>query len=384
MILTKFTVMHFSAIIGHEETKNSLLKEASSGRISHAQMFIGPEGSGKLPLSIAFAQYLLCDNPSENDSCGVCPHCQKVSQLVHPDLHFVFPVVASKTNKVASSDDRRKEWNDFVLRNTYFNLNQWQEHLDELGKRAIIGVEESRKILQKLSLKSYSGKYKIMIIWLPEMMNTQAANKLLKLLEEPPEKTLFFLVCDNTETILPTIISRTQFMRIPAINSELICSHLIEKHKIDENVALSVAALCQGNIVDAISMVRGNNFQHAYFELFVKLMRAAYAANPIQLIDIADEINLLDRENQKQFLKYGLHIFRESIILNYMKGELVKLRNEERAFLDKFARFINNQNITELMEEFNQAYYHLDRNANPKILFTDLVIKLTKLIKKGI
>jgi DNA polymerase-3 subunit delta' len=375
--------MLFKDVIGNDEVKKMLLKEVKAERISHAQLILGPEGSGKLSLAIAFAQYLLCDNPSAKDACGVCPNCTKVQHLVHPDVHFVFPVVANKTNKVASSIDRINEWNELLLSQQYFSINQWQEFNGELGKNAQIGVEESRQILKRLSLKSYSGKYKIMIIWLPERMNTQSANKLLKLLEEPPEKTLFFLVCNQADTILPTILSRTQMVRVPALSTEDIAQYLVKKYKVEKELALSSAGLSQGNLTEAIELVKGAKNQHIFFDLFVKMMRAAYTANPMDLMDISDAAAALDKENQKNFLKYGLHIFRESILMNYMKDELVNLRNEEYQFLQKFARFINNQNIVQLMEEFNAAHYHLERNANAKILFSDVMIKLTKLIKKG-
>lgn len=375
--------MQFKEVVGNKAIKKALLHEVKAGRVSHAQMLLGPEGAGKLPLAIAFAQYLLCDTPTKIDSCGECPNCLKMESLVHPDLHFVFPVVASKANKVGSSKDRIKEWNEFVQRQKYFNLKQWQQFLDEMGKNAAIGVEESRQILKRLALKSYSGKYKIMIIWLPEKMNAQSANKLLKLLEEPPEKTLFFLVSNSAEYILPTILSRTQIIRIPALQTDDIQTYLKQKYQVDEAVANSAASLSQGNMAEAIEIIQGSKSQHLFFDLFVKMMRAAYTANPIELMNVSDEAAGLDKENQKNFVKYGLHIFRESIILNYMKGELVNLRDEEADFLGKFARFINNQNISELMEEFNASHYHLERNANAKILFADMMIKLTKLIKKG-
>jgi len=376
--------MQFSEIPGNASEKKSLLFEAKENRVSHAQLFLGQEGTAKLPLALAFSAYLLCDNPGATDSCGICDNCEKVKRLVHPDLHFVFPVVISKEEKVASSDDRLKQWNEFVLKNPYFDINTWQQHLDELGKNAVIGVEESRHILQKLSLKSYSGKYKIMIIWLPEKMNTQAANKLLKMLEEPPDDTLFLLLSDSIETILPTIISRTQIIKINLFETDDIAYYLENKFAADKTVAYSIAGLAQGNMVEAIQMISGDENQHIYFDFFVRMMRTAYAANAFELMTVAEDLAGLEKEQQKNFLKYGLHLFRESIILNYMKGELVVLRNEERAFLEKFAKFINNQNITELNEEFNTAHYHLERNANAKILFTDLMIKLTKLIKKGI
>ena len=376
--------MQFKDVVGHTDLKKALIKEVESNRVSHAQMLLGPEGSGKLVLAIAFAQYLLCDDPSGNDSCDTCPNCLKMKTLAHPDLHFVFPVVANKTNKIASSVDRLVEWNAMVLKQGYFNLNQWQMSLDEMGKNAAIAVEESRQILRRLTLKSYSGKYKVMIIWLPERMNTQAANKLLKLLEEPPEKTIFMLVSDNAEAILPTILSRTQIIRVPSLSIDEVAHYLTKRFSVDKSVALSAASLSQANMAEAIEVSRGAQSQHVFFNLFVKLMRAAYTANPLELMDVSDEAAALDKENQKNFIKYGLHIFRESIIMNYMKGELGNLRAEEAAFLDKFARFINNQNIAELMTEFNEAHYHLERNANAKILFSDVSIKLTKLIKKGI
>ena len=376
--------MQFKDVISSPKVTKLLLKEVKSDRVSHAQMFLGPEGSGKLPLAIAFSQYLLCDNPTAKDSCGQCPNCQKVASLTHPDLHFVYPVVISKADHVSSSDDVRAEWNDIVLKQQYFNIDSWLDRLDNAGKNPIIGVEESRHIMKKLSLKSYGEKFKIMIIWLPERMNAPAANKMLKLLEEPPEKTIFFLVCDNTEAILPTIISRTQIINIPASETDDIAKYISKKYGVEKSVAESVSALAQGNIVEAINAVQGDKMHHAYFELFVKLMRAAYAANPNELIAVAEEVADLDKERQKNFVKYGLHIFRESIIMNYMRDKLLNLRNEEKAFLEKFARFINNQNITELIEEFDLAHYHLERNANSKILFTDLVIKLTKLLRKGV
>jgi DNA polymerase-3 subunit delta' len=376
--------MQFKEVIGNAEIKKALVHEVKANRVSHAQMILGPEGSGKLALTIAFAQYLLCDNPSSKDACGVCPNCIKVQNFVHPDLHFVFPVVASKTNKVGSSLDRINEWTTLLKRRKYFNLNQWLESLDELGKNPNISVEESRQILKRLTLKSYSGKYKIMIIWLPEKMNTQAANKILKLLEEPPENTLFFLVSNNSETILPTILSRCQLLRVPALDPNEVELFLTKELGVAKDVAISASNLSQGNVNEAIDIVQGAKSQNVFFNLFVKMMRSAYAANPIDLMEVSDEIAGLDKENQKNFLKYGLHIFRESILLNYMKGELVNLRADELQFLQKFARFINNHNITELSDEFNEAHYHLERNANAKVLFSDLVIKLTKLIKKGV
>ena len=376
--------MLFEEVVGHDELVQNLVNNVRSDKVSHAQLFAGPEGAGKLQLAIAFAQYLLCDNRSEKDSCGSCPACKQVQHLTHPDLHFAFPVVLSKTNHVQSSDDRLTEWKDLLLRKKYFNLSQWQGELGELGKNAVIGKEESQHIQRKLSLTSYSGKYKIMVIWLAEMMNASAANKLLKLLEEPPDRTIFLLTSTNTDNILPTIISRTQIIRVPGLTDSNIASFLVKNYGVDESVAGTIASLAQGNISQAVGMVEGDQSYNLYFDLFVRLMRAAYAANPNDLMDVSDEIALLEKEQQKSLILYGLRIFRESMLLNYMKGQLNNLRPEEQQFLSRFARFINNQNITELHDEFNTAHYHLERNANSRILFTDLVVRLTKLIKKGV
>jgi len=374
--------MKFSEVVGQNKIKELLIEETKSNRISHAQMFLGPSGIGKLPLAIAFSQFLLCDNPTKNDACGVCSSCTKIQHNVHPDLHFVFPVVNAKG--VKSADDRRKDWNTFLEQNAYFDLTNWLQFTDEMGKSPQIGVEESRHILKKLSLKSFSGKYKIMIVWLPEKMNIAAANKLLKVLEEPPEQTLFFLVCDSIESILPTIISRTQIIKIPALSNDDIIGYLKSNYQIDDSNAQTIANLSQGSLVEALNMIKGDKSQHIYFDLFVSLMRAAYAIDAIQLMEVAENLAAQNKENQKNFLLYGLHIFRESLMTNYLGKESENLRIEENNFLKKFARFINNQNISLLSNEFNDAYYHLERNANPKILFTDLVIRLTKMIKKGV
>ena len=374
--------MQFSKVVGQEKTKKFLLHEVKNDRVSHAQLFLGPEGCGKLPLAIAFSQFLLCDNPSKTDSCGTCPSCTKVEHSVHPDVHFVFPVVKSKHVEV--SDDYRKEWNSFIEKSAYFNLGNWQDYTDEATKNAQIGVKESGSILRKLSIKSFSNKYKIMIIWLPEKMNNQSANKLLKILEEPPEKTIFLLLCDSIETILPTIISRTQIIKVPRLQTEDVVKYLKKQYKTSDDNAISISNLSEGNLAEAINMIQGDESHNIYFDLFVKLMRYAYGIKAIELMKVADELAGLGRENQKNFLKYGLHIFRKCLLSNYTGNELSNLRDDEKAFLVKFARFINNQNITEITQEFNESYYHIERNANPKILFTDLVIKLTKMIKKGV
>lgn len=374
--------MQFKEVIGQQKIKSALVHQIAADRLSHAQLFTGPEGSGKLQLALAFAQYLMCENRQENDSCGECASCKLSMQMNHPDIHFVFPIVLSTSHRI--SDDRIEEWKDLVLRQKYFGLNQWLIHLDDLGKNPVIAKDEAQKIQSKLSLTSYSGRYKIMVVWLAETMNTVAANKLLKLLEEPPENTIFLMTANNPDSILATIISRTQLVKVPALSNLEVEGYLKEERGIDDSAAHAIAALADGNLGEAIHISEGDQSQMHYFDLFVKVMRAAYAANPMDLMEVSDELGALQKEQQKNFVKYGLRIFRESILQNYMKGQLSNLRAQEQQFLDKFARFINNQNITELHDEFNTAHYHLERNANARILFSDLVIKLTKLIKKGV
>lgn len=375
--------MRFRDVTGQQEVKAHLIRQVNTGKVSHAQLFTGPEGGGKLPLAVAFARFLLCDHPLENDACGTCPSCQKTAAYTHPDIHFVYPIAVSKTDKISSSDDLRVAWNELLQQRHYFDLNTWLESTGHQGKNPIIGVEESRSIVKKLAVKPFSNKYKIVIIWLPERMNPQTANKLLKILEEPPQKTLFLLISNHTESILPTILSRTQVLRVPALGTETIADYIAVNYAIEPVAAAAIAGLSQGNLIAAIKAAEGDQAQQSYFALFVKLMRSVYAAKPTHLMDIGNELAELDRERQKNFIHYCLHLFRESIILNYMKGQLTHLREEEYQFLQKFSAFINNQNITELTATLNSAFHHIERNANAKILFTDVVIQLTKLIRKG-
>jgi DNA polymerase-3 subunit delta' len=370
--------MLFNEIIGQQGVKDRLIRSVSDGRISHAQLFLGPQGSGNLALAVAYAQYISCKNKQENDSCGTCSSCIKYNKLIHPDLHFVYPVALSKD--VRTSTDVMPKFREAFLDNPYITLFNWFEQLDAENKQAVIGVEESGEILRKLSLTTYEAEYKIMVIWQAEKMNQASANKLLKILEEPPDKTLFLLVCENEDQLLRTIVSRTQLIKIPKISDADLTQALIETNGLSPAAAEATAHLADGNYAEALLLVNENENAAQNLASFQKLMRASLKFNPQGVFAWIDEVNAAGRERQKNFINYALHIIRESMILNYGDASLVKLGVEEQDFVRKFAPFIHANNIERFSEELNKAYYHMERNANAKILFMDLAFKFNELL----
>jgi DNA polymerase-3 subunit delta' len=370
--------MLFSEIIGQKAAKERLLRSVSDGRISHAQLFLGPQGSGSLALAVAYAQYISCVNKQAEDSCGSCSSCVKYNKLIHPDLHFVYPVALSKDVRV--STDLAAKWREAFLDNPYITLFSWFESLDAENKQAVIGAEESSEVLRKLSLTTYEAEYKIMIIWQAEKMNQSAANKLLKILEEPPDKTLFLLVCENEDQLLRTIVSRTQLIKIPRIADAELMSVLVDQHGLSPEAAEKTAHLADGNYAEAKLLISENENAAHNLSGFQKLMRASLKFNPQGVFAWIDEMNSAGRERQKNFISYALHIIRESIVLNYGDPSLVKLGADEQEFVRKFAPFIHAGNIERFTEELNKAYYHMERNANAKILFMDLAFKFNELL----
>jgi DNA polymerase III subunit delta' len=370
--------MLFNEIIGQQAAKERLIRSVSDGRISHAQLFLGPQGSGSLALAVAYAQFISCTNKQEADSCGSCSSCVKYNKLVHPDLHFVYPVALSKDVRI--STDVAVKWREAFLENPYITLYNWFESLDAENKQAVIGVEESGEILRKLSLTTYEAEYKIMIIWQAEKMNQASANKLLKILEEPPDKTLFLLVCENEDQLLRTIVSRTQLIKIPKISESDLINALTEHNGQSHEAAEKTAHLADGNYAEALLLINENENAAQNLASFQKLMRASLKFNPQGVFGWIDEVSASGRERQKNFINYALHIIRESMILNYGDPELVKLGADEREFVKKFAPFIHANNIERFIEELNKAYYHTERNANVKILFMDLAFKFNELL----
>lgn len=370
--------MLYNSIVGQNEAKSRLLKMVGDERVPHALLFSGREGCGNLPAAMAFAQHLYCTDKKDNGPCGLCASCVKVSKLAHPDLHLVFPIAKSKD--VKSSDDLMKEFREAFLQNPYLTLNEWFNEISAENKQPIIPVEEANDILRKLSYTSYEGSYKMMIIWQPEKMNAESANKLLKILEEPPEQTVFVLVSNNPEQLLATIFSRVQQIPFYSVSGEEIASALVERFKVNGEVAKQTAILANGSYSEAIHLISQNEESVSFLSNFQTFMRLALKFDCTKALTWIDENATIGREKQKQFLQYGLEVFRDSLMYNYGDRNLVRLSGQEKQFLEKFAPFVNQKNYERLVEEFNTNYYYVERNANPKILFMDLLLKTNELI----
>lgn len=377
--------MQFRDVIGHRAVKKRLVDSVKKNRISHAQLFLGEEGSGNLGLAIAYAQYISCESKSGDDSCGQCSSCIKFEKLAHPDLHFVFPVATNKTiTKNPVSKHFINDWRELILeKKAYITLADLQEKIETENKQLLIPKDESVEILKTLSLKTYEAEYKIMIIWYPEKFNIASANKLLKIIEEPPAKTLFILVAHDAEQIINTILSRTQLVKVGRIEDEELQVELVKKYQLNEAIAYNTARLSDGNYIKAKKIIEHHEVEGSFHALFVNWMRAAFKANVPDLIEWTEEISRssFGREKQKQFLQYGLHVFRESLIANYGDVSLNRIAENESGFLSKFAPYIHGANCMDAVQLFNEAIYHIERNANPKILFLDVSLKLTKLLR---
>lgn len=375
--------MKFSDIIGHTKIKKLLIQTVNEGRISHAQLFLGHDGNGNLPLAIAYAQFISCTNRQANDSCGKCSSCIKYNKLTHPDLHFVFPVnTNNEIKKNPTSDKFLTTWRAVLLNDYYLTYEKWQDALEIEKKQLIIASDESIEIVKKLSLKSYESEYKVMIIWWPEKLNISSANKLLKIIEEPPAKTLFLLVAQDAEQIIPTILSRTQLIKINTLAEDELANGLVEKFNVSNEKAKNISIASDGNINRAIKLLNEHPEQDIYFELFTTWMRLVFKADIKSLLSWVDQVAILGREKQKLLLSYGLRIFRESLILHYGDKSLQRIYPNESGFLLKFYSFINGANCIQIIELFNKYHYHIERNANPKILFADLSFKIIPLLRK--
>jgi DNA polymerase III subunit delta' len=376
--------MLFSEIIGQEVLKRRLIQTVKDQRLSHAWLFFGSEGVGTLPLAVAFAGYILCTNRKDDDACGVCAGCSKTGKYIHPDLHFVFPVNKSgrkdKDNPV--SDDFIAEFRSFLTQFPYNRLVQWYDFIDLENKQGIIGTEESKKLAGKLHLKPYESEYKIVIIWQPEKMNDQAANKLLKLLEEPPPMTVFILVSENQENLLPTVRSRCVPIKIPRIDDADILKVIIEKHQVNELKANNIVRLACGNYLKASELITEVEEENLNYVRFRNLMRSCFRSNIPELLKHAEELSALTRENQKSFLECGLGILRESMALHYQTSEIVYIRDEEQEFIPNFAPYISGENIVAMSDELNRAIYEIERNVNSRIVFLDVALKFASMIKK--
>ncbi|MBV5282002.1 MAG: DNA polymerase III subunit delta [Paludibacter sp.] len=385
--------MLFSEIIGQQDIKARLVRTVVEQRIPHAQLLRGPSGVGKLALAIAYAQYICCENKTATDSCGTCPSCVKYKKMAHPDLHFVFPVIKPTGKSSVVCDDFIAEFRSMVLQSPYFGVNEWYAGISGDAKQGLIYSNESEEILRKLSLKTYESEYKIMIIWLPEKMHSTCANKLLKILEEPPEKTVFLMVSNEPDQIITTILSRTQHIHIPRLKEAEIVQALLKNDDLDieRDAAVYAANIGNGSYLSALAVLNEGDENKQNFERFVMIMRLAWQvgnkkdhASLKTLRKWADDMAAaaVGRERQRNFLVYAQRMTRENFIRNIQQPTLNYLTSFESDFSQRFSVFINERNVEDLMSEFALAERHIDQNVNAKMVFFDLTLKVIMLLKR--
>ena len=373
--------MQFSDIKGLDEVKQHLINSVNNNHLAHAQLFVGQEGGANLAMAWAFAAYLNCEDRQERDSCGKCPACIKTGKLVHPDLHFVYPVSATKkiSGKDLVSTSFIAEWRDFLKSNPYGLVADWSNFYGGENKQGNISKQESREIIKNLSLKAFEGKYKIMIIWMPEYLHPSAANGILKVLEEPPENTIFLLVANDMEKLLVTILSRTQKVNIRAFSDDEVEAYLVEKHQMDVHKASQVAQMADGNLNEAERLL--DQVEDDNGKMFREWMRFCFTWDLTKMVEWADQYQKMNKVAQKTLLQYTLSMMRETLIFDYSPGNLQRLQGEELAFVKNFSKVMTAEKVEMLTEKVNEAYYHLERNANAKILFTDLSLVIAKILR---
>lgn len=374
--------MYFKDIIGQEEIKKRLIHSAQTGVVPHAQLFTEQGGAGAFPLALAYARYLNCTNRTETDSCGHCPSCLKYNELAHPDLHFVFPIVSKKDKKKDVCDDYLTEWRGFLKDRPYFDIDGWLDYIDAGNSQALIYSKESDEIIRKLSLKIYEATYRILLVWLPEKLHQTCANKLLKIIEEPPRNTVILMVSELPDLVLGTILSRAQRINVRGIHPEDIAASMISRFNLTPEDAKHVAHLANGSYlkaVEAISLGEENKF---YLEQFKGMMRNSWARNVRGMKDMADVLASIGRERQKNFLSYCQHLIRENFMYRFQSPELNYMNMDEAGFAVKFAPFINERNVINIMDELAKAERHVAQNVNAKMIFFDLSLRLTVLIKR--
>ncbi|WP_256002620.1 DNA polymerase III subunit [Pedobacter deserti] len=369
--------MQFRKIIGQDAVKAQLIQSVNDNRVSHAQLFLSCDGSGALPLAIAYAQYLNCGDRHEGDSCGNCASCRKYERYIHPDLHFSYPFFASKDIRTAV--DVLEEWRNMLQEDIYFDMDTWRSRLNAENKQANINIAECHDVIKKLSYKAFEAPTKVLIMWLPEYLDKEG-NSLLKIIEEPPQNTLFILVAHNQDQILPTLLSRTQIVKIPKLDDEVIEEHLLESFGLSENQAREYSFLADGNLIEAKRLVVNTHNENA--DLFSGWLRMGYGNRVADLIGFVDQIAGWGRENQKNFLKYGISFMRECSLLLSGAEDLVKLPANALDTAKKLSANVLSLAMAEaVVEELEKAHYHVERNANPKILFLDVSLQLVKIIK---
>lgn len=368
-----FCVVLFKDIIGHTELKNTLRDRIRKGMMPHASLFAGPEGTGTFQLALASARYMNCESRTDDDSCGTCNKCAKYNAWQHADTFFSYPVY--RVNDETNSADFVEQWREMVLADPYFTLDQWKQRITDT-KQIQIFVSEVPIITKNLSLKAYEGGPKIQIIWMLEMMNEKAANKILKILEEPPSDSFFMLTAQSADAILPTILSRVQLIKVPALTDEEVSAALQDRLGCDPKRALDIAYLADGNYAKAVQIHTNTDDQTAFLTQFKNWMRACYKRDGKAIGDLSAIVSKYSRDAQRQLYDYAIHFVRQCIVYNYGQIELARFTAEEQSFAENFAPFIHHNNVVAISELFNAASQDVGRNVNARLIFVDLSLKL--------
>ncbi|RBL93617.1 DNA polymerase III subunit [Chitinophaga flava] len=373
--------MLFSEIIGQAAAQQQLIQSIQQNRLSHAMILLAPEGAGGLPLGLAFTQYLVCENKQTHDACGRCPACLKASQYIHPDIHFSYPVIPRKPGDKPVSTDYISEWREFVATNPYGNAYDWLQFIGAENKQGNITASECQDIIRKLNLKSFESGYKILVMWMPEYLGNEG-NRLLKLIEEPPANTLFILIAENQEQILATILSRTHLIKINPLQRDEMEKALVERAKVPAARARQVATITAGNYREAIFLLQ--NSDDDYHELLRNWLNYLFTGNRVALQEWIEGISSAKtgRENQKQFLRYFINLLEHTLRLRYLDKTQLAFSDEEVDFATKLSKLADLEQTAQIVETLDNAYYHIERNANAKMLFHALSIKLQYIFKK--
>lgn len=374
--------MYFHDIIGQDELKARLMETARRGIVPHAQLFSGRNGAGTFPLALAYARYLNCTERTETDACGHCRSCLQFNELAHPDLHFVFPIVSDKKRKKTVCDDYLDEWRTLLRQRVYFDLDMWLDQMETSGKQALIYAEESDQIIRKTTLRIYEAEYRVLLVWMPERMNAACANKLLKLIEEPPARTVILMVTDTPAGILGTILSRAQRLDVRPIESDDLAHALEQRHHLPADEARRIAHLSHGDLLTAERIMGSDERERLFLDFFKRIMRNAWKRDVREMKRTADELAALTREQQRAFLTYAQHMVRENFVRRFHSDELNYLRPDEAEFSIRFSRFVNERNVFDFTNELSEAERHIAQNGNSKMIFFDLSLRITVLLKK--
>ena len=372
--------MFFKDIIGQDNLKQQLISAAQKGVVPHALLFCGQAGYGTFPLALAYARYLNCTERSDTDACGECSSCLKFNELAHPDLHFIFPIASEGTKKTIS-DDFLPEWRTFLTTHVYFDLNRWLNEMNAT-KQALIYAKESDEMIRKVSLRIYEADFRILFIWMPERMHLACANKLLKVIEEPPQNTIILMVSENPERILGTILSRSQRINVKPIDTNALARYAHSLYGLDETESQQIAHLAHGNYLQLIDAMHRSEENELFLQHFIRMMRNSWSKNVKEMKAFAEEIASLGRERQRNFLAYSQRLIRENFIYRFQESEINYMNQEEALFSSKFAPYIHERNVFDFMEELSEADRHIAQNGNAKMVFFDLTLRITVLLQK--